>query len=147
MKTIATVASLIVMHHLLAMTPASVMGTYGLETQTATTSHSDGCWLETAPAFARSIRVQIRCTTATPGHHIGAVDARLRWSGSTVVYKTTKFGGDCRITIQFTAARALVSQRGNDSDCGFGAFVNVGGTYHRISRARPRFDLFPVERG
>lgn len=48
-------------------TASSVMGSYGLRTrQMPSPKHDTGCWLETAPLTADSVRVQIRCATPSP---------------------------------------------------------------------------------
>lgn len=62
-----------------------------------------------------------------PGAHIGEVDAELDLSGDTAVYRN----GACEITFRFGADSALVEQKGTDSDCDFGAFVTVAGTYNK----------------
>jgi hypothetical protein len=62
-----------------------------------------------------------------PGAHIGEVDAELDLIGDTAVYRN----GACEITFRFGADSALVEQKGTDSDCDFGAFVTVAGTYNK----------------
>ena len=128
-----------------ARTPASVTGTYALGSKELPSSSLDGCWLETAPVANDSVRVQVRCTTP-PAHHIGAFDARLAFGGDTAVYETRHSGGRCRITMRFAESEVAVTQNGSDQLCGFGAFVNVGGTYARLTSVRPAFDLAPIER-
>ncbi len=127
------------------LTPAAVMGTYGLETQELPSASRDGCWLEAAPVAADSLRIQVRCTTP-PAHHIGVFDAQEAFTKGTTVYETNKFGGRCRITMRFAEAQVVVTQDGSAQLCGFGAFVDAGGTYRRISGVRPAFDLAPIER-
>jgi hypothetical protein len=48
--------------------------------------------------------------------------------------------------VRFAGNHAVVVQEGTDIECGFGAFVNVSGTYVRLNTRRPPFDLFPIER-
>jgi hypothetical protein len=128
-------------------TAASVMGSYGLGTrQLPSPKHDTGCWLETAPLTADSVRVQIRCATPSPSHHFGVLDERLAFRQSRVAYETTRFNGPCRISIRFADARAIVAQDGTSAACGFGANVNVGGSYGRITSRRPEFDLAPIAR-
>jgi hypothetical protein len=62
-----------------------------------------------------------------PGAHIGEVDAELNLLGDVAVYSS----GACEITFRFKPDSALVEQKGTDSDCDFGAFVTVAGTYKR----------------
>jgi hypothetical protein len=52
--------------------------------------------------------------------------------------------------VNFAPDRAVVTHEGSgasrDSACGFGAYVDVSGTYRRLSMRRPRFELAPIER-
>src|SRR5215471_15145108 len=119
-------------------------GTYASRTtRLPDSSGRDGCWLEVAPTTADSMRVQILCRNPAPGYHLGVLDARLRRDGDTVVYERGDSTDHCRIRVRFADARALVLQEGTDQACGFGAYVNVSGTYVRLSRRRPPFDLAP----
>jgi hypothetical protein len=131
-------------------TAKAVTGTYAAGTQRSFSTARDGCWLEVAPVGADSVRLQIRCQKPAPGHHIGAMDARRPFDHGKVVYETDKFVGHCRIVVTFSPDRAVVSHDATganpDSACGFGAYVDVSGTYHRLSARRPRFELAPVER-
>ena len=106
----------------------------------------DGCWLEVAPFAVDSLRVQILCRYPAPGHHLGVVDARLPLRGDSVVYERSFAGDTCRIHVRFAGARANVAQEGSDRACGFGASVDVSGTYRRLAKRRPSFDLAPIER-
>jgi hypothetical protein len=124
---------------------AALTGTYALGTTQSASSGSDGCWLEAAPVRADSMRLQVLCRKPAPGHHIGVLDARLPLGAARLVYDTdNKVGGHCRITVRFAGARAIVIQEGSDQACGFGAFVDVSGTYTRIDKRRPPFDLAPL---
>jgi hypothetical protein len=124
-------------------TAAAVMGTYRLGTRQLPSPRRPGCWLEVAPVAVDSVHVQLRCTT--PNDHIGGFDQRLSFRDGAATYETSQFVGRCRIAMSFADAQAVVSQEGDSSACGFGAFVNVGGTYRRISSRRPPFDLLPIE--
>ena len=77
---------------------------------------------------------------------MGMFDTRLPFRAGTLTWETREFGDRCRITMRFADDQVVVSQLGTAAACGFGANVNLGGVYLRISRARPRFDLVPVER-
>ena len=126
---------------------AALTGTYASGTSRLASSGGDGCWLEAAPARADSMHLQVLCRKPAPGHHVGVLDARLRLRATRLVYDTdNEFGGHCRITVRFAGARAIVTQEGSDQACGFGAFVDVSGTYMRIDKRRPPFDLAPLER-
>lgn len=125
---------------------AFVTGTYASGTKQLPASHRDGCWLEAAPTDADSVHIQVLCRKPAPGYHLGVLDARLPLRGDTLIYERSETAGNCRIRTRFAAGRALVTQEGSDSACGFGAFVDVSGTYLRLDRRRPPFDLAPIER-
>jgi len=126
---------------------AALMGTYASGTTQLASSGGDGCWLEAAPAGASSMHLQVLCRKPAPGHHSGVLDARVQLRATRLVYDTDNgSGGHCRITVRFAGARAIVTQEGSDQACGFGAFVDVSGTYVRIDKRRPPFDLAPLER-
>ena len=125
---------------------AAVTGTWAIGTRHFPSSGRDGCWLESAPITADSVRLQVLCRYPAPAYHLGVLDARLRMIADTVVYETREYDGTCRIRVRFAGARVFVEQEGSDIACGFGASVNVGGTYTRLSRRRPPFDLAPIER-
>jgi hypothetical protein len=128
------------------LTAASVIGTYGLGTRQPPSPRRDGCWLEVAPVPTDSVHLQMRCSTASPSHHLGVLDLHLPFRGGSVAYETDQYASHCRIAVSFARARARVTQEGNAAACGFGANVDVGGTYRRISSRPPRFDLAPLER-
>lgn len=47
----------------------------------------------------------------------------------------------CTITLKFLAGNKLkVTQKGSDSDCGFGHNVYANGTYRKTKRGKPKFD-------
>jgi hypothetical protein len=139
-------AAIVAAQHQASPTPASTMGTYGLDTKALPSATHDGCWLESAPATADSVHLQILCRRPAPGHHLGVLDVRRPFHAGTLVYDTDKFVGHCRITVRFGDERAVVTQEGRDQACGFGAYVDVGGTYLRLNNRRPPFDLAPIER-
>jgi hypothetical protein len=122
------------------------MGTYAEATTSLPRSGKDGCWLEAAPVAADSMHIQFFCRRPAPGHHLGALDARLPLRGDTLVYERSDLGDHCRIRVRFADGRAFVTQDGSDQACGFGAYVDVSGTYVRLDKRRPPFDLAPIER-
>jgi len=131
--------------------PSAVMGTYALGTTSPPWS-GDGCWLETAPVAADSMRLQMLCRRPAPGHHLGMLDARLPFRRDTLVYEKDEGVGHCRIEVRFVGDSALVNQAGigangervpSDQACGFGAYVDVSGKYVRLNKRRPPFDLSP----
>jgi len=131
------------------LTARDVMGTYAAGTRRPPSARVDGCWLEVAPVAADSVRMQLLCRHPGPGHHLGVMDARRRFDRGTVVYETDQFVGHCRIVATFTRGRAVVTHEGSgagrDQACGFGAYVDAGGTYERLNARRPPFDLAPIE--
>lgn len=131
--------------HSVSPSAAAIAGTYAMDTRRLPSVGAYGCWLETGSVSADSARVQLRCTIP-PTHHMGMFDARLPFRAGTLTWETHEFGDRCRITMRFAADQVVVSQLGGAVACGFGANVDVAGAYRRISRARPRFDLVPVER-
>lgn len=60
--------------------------------------------------------------------------------GDTAIFKPEETT-ECTIILKFLPGKRLrVTQQGTDSECGFGVNVNAGGTYRKISSAKPRFD-------
>jgi hypothetical protein len=125
---------------------ASLMGTYAMDSRQLWRPGRDGCWLEAAPTRADSVRIQFFCRLPSPSHHLGVLDARLPLHGDSLVYEANETGQPCRIRVRFAGDSAFVAQSGSDSECGFGANVYVKGTYARLSKRRPPFDLAPIER-
>jgi hypothetical protein len=124
----------------------AAIGTYALATKQLPSASADGCWLEVAPAQSDSVHLQLLCRKPAPGHHLGVLDARLPMRGDTLRYERGEATDRCRITVRFAADHAVVVQEGTDITCGFGAFVNVSGSYVRLNARQPPFDLAPIER-
>jgi hypothetical protein len=144
--SVASVSSIAIAQQASRSHHEAPIGTYATGTKRLPSSGSDGCWLEAALVSADTMHVQILCRYPAPGHHLGALDARLHMGGDTVVYQRRETPDECRIHMRFARGRALVTQHGSDLACGFGAFVDVSGTYIRLSSRRPPFDLVPIER-
>lgn len=49
----------------------------------------------------------------------------------------------CKITMKFLPGKMVVTQDGDDFECGFGHNVNAAGTYKRIRSGKPRFESPP----
>ncbi len=80
-----------------------------------------------------------------PMVNLGNVTGEADIEGDTAVYTAENEYGDedCRITIKFTKPGEIkVSQDSSGSACGFGHNVGAGGTYRKISSAKPKFDDF-----
>lgn len=71
--------------------------------------------------------------------NMGSAEGEATISGDTAVYKNSEYG-ECKIMIKFIKPGTIkVSQEGTDGDCGFGFNVNAGGTYKKVSGAKPKF--------
>jgi hypothetical protein len=71
--------------------------------------------------------------------NVGQLDGEASIDRDTAVY--TSEDGACRITIRFVRPGTIeVKQVASDGGCGFGHNVFAGGTYRKVSSARPRFD-------
>ena len=72
--------------------------------------------------------------------NLGSLDGEATIEGDTAVYESTEFG-PCTITIKFLRPGTIkVTQDGTDADCGFGHNVTAGGTYKKVSSAKPKFE-------
>ncbi len=77
--------------------------------------------------------------------NLGNVTGEADIEGDTAVYTAENEYGDedCRITIKFTKRGEIeVTQDSSGSSCGFGHNVGAGGTYKKISSAKPKFEEF-----
>ena len=72
------------------------------------------------------------------GPHVGEVGGILPIRNGVAVYKPEE--GSCRLILHFAGRRIRVSQTGDASDMGFGAFVDATGTYVKTSDHLPKFD-------
>jgi hypothetical protein len=118
---------------------SALTGTYRL-----TRGKDAGCIFEIAAVAADSVRLQLSCNRGAPSYNMGDLDERLARRGSEVVFQTTEFGGRCVLRFRFVRGGATVTQEGDDAACGFGYGVVANGTYQRVSRRRPAFDLVPT---
>ena len=104
-----------------------------------------GCTLDVGPVAADTMRIQLYCSRGPPSWNLGFLDARLPLRGDGLTYTTDEFGGRCVIRIRFTDDAALVDDEAGDWDaCGFGYGVRAQGTYTRVSREMPPFNLHPA---
>ena len=72
--------------------------------------------------------------------NLGQLDGQASIAADTAIYQSTEFG-PCTITIKFVRPGTIkVTQDGSDADCGFGHNVMAGGTYRKISGAKPKFE-------
>lgn len=49
----------------------------------------------------------------------------------------------CKITMKFVPGKMVVTQEGDDFECGFGHNVNAAGTYKKIRSGKPKFESPP----
>ena len=49
----------------------------------------------------------------------------------------------CKITMKFLPGKMVVTQDGDDFQCGFGHNVNAAGTYKKIRSGKPKFESPP----
>jgi hypothetical protein len=71
--------------------------------------------------------------------NVGQLDGEASIARDTAVYASED--GACRLTRRFVRPGTIeVKQDGSDGGCGFGHNVFAGGTYRKVSSARPRFD-------
>lgn len=69
----------------------------------------------------------------------GSAEGEAVISGNTAIFSPRDFQ-QCRITLKFVKPGQIkVTQKGNDTDCGFGANVSATGTYKRVSAVKPNF--------
>jgi hypothetical protein len=116
-----------------------ITGTYSLDR-----GKDAGCEFEIAAVAADSVRLQLSCNRGAPSYNMGDLDERLVLHGSEVVFQTTEYGDRCVLRFRFVRRGAIVTQEGNNTTCGFGYGVYANGTYRRVSRRRPAFDLSPT---
>ena len=123
----------------LAVGQQNIVGTYR-----AYTAGGQGCTVEVGDARRDSVRVQLDCRRGDPSHHSGGMDARLLLRDGVAVDEIRDNGGLCTLRFEFKNKRVTVRQTGSDLFCGFGFGVSAIGTYPRVSRRPPKFDLLPV---
>ena len=58
--------------------------------------------------------------------------------GDTATFKPEGADEDCKITMKFKLGKMIVEQEGG---CGFGHNVDASGTYRKISRGKPKFNV------
>ena len=117
----------------------SVVGTYRAHDKVGA-----GCTIEAGDRRANTVRIQFDCNRGAPSYHHGANDVRVPLRGGVATYGDTNSSGTCRLRFSFARDRVTVKQTGSDLACGFGAFVHIDGTYPRVSRRPPKFDLLPL---
>ena len=123
----------------LAVGQQSVVGTYR-----GYTPGGQGCAVQVGDPRRDSVRVQMDCSRGNPSHHAGGMDARLLLHSGVALVEINGNGGLCTLRFEFKNKRVTVKQTGSDRLCGFGVGVSATGTYPRVSRRPPKFDLLPL---
>ena len=82
--------------------------------------------------------VALALLSSRGGPHVGDVGGILPVRNGVAVYKPEE--GNCRLILHFAGRRIRVSQTGDASDMGFGAFVDATGTYVKTGDRAPKFD-------
>lgn len=75
-----------------------------------------------------------------PAPSTGDLYGTVALVGSHAVYRTSYGDGVCRVTFQFLGSKAVLSQ--GDSDCDFGAGVDVTGVYQKKNSRVPKPEMF-----
>lgn len=71
--------------------------------------------------------------------NMGEASGEAEIAGDTAIFKP-EATEQCTITLKFLPGRRLkVTQKGTDSECGFGANVSADGNYKKTSNAKPKF--------
>lgn len=75
---------------------------------------------------------------AGPVANVGAESGIAIIENDTAIFKPEGVSDECKITMKFARARLIVTQQGT---CGFGLNVTADGTYKKVSKRKPTFDL------
>lgn len=87
-------------------------------------------------------RFQLQLSRGAPSYNMGFLEGSLTVEGGRATYRSRD--GACAIAFDFARETVVLKQTlGDDADCGFGHAVHADGTYRRISRKKPKFDLIP----
>jgi hypothetical protein len=87
-------------------------------------------------------RFQLQLSRGAPSYNMGFLEGTLAVDEGRATYRSQD--GACAIAFAFAGETVVLKQeRGSDADCGFGHAVSADGTYRRISRKKPKFDLIP----
>ena len=73
--------------------------------------------------------------------NIGSASGTAKLIGDTAIFKPGETTG-CTIKLVFKPRKLIVTQQGNDTDCGFGHNVSADGTYKLTSRRAQKFDQY-----
>jgi hypothetical protein len=92
---------------------------------------------------AEGTRFQLQLSRGAPSYNMGFLEGRLTVKDGRATFAHVEAGMPCEIAFTFTRGSAVLERIGDDSGCLFGFQVHADGTYRRISRKKPKFDLIP----
>ncbi len=84
------------------------------------------------------LRFDLECNRGAPSYNMGEASGTIAIKNATAIFRTTEFGGECKITFEFQKSGVAVSQTGSDTECGFGLGVRCDGKYRLKNRKRPK---------
>lgn len=130
--------------------PQSRKRSHGINTKTLTGLYmrSDGSELDVLQLPSRAVKFAIAavgpCSKSdpAPAPSTGNLTGVLTLRGNRAVYRTSFSDGVCRVTFRFSGSRAILSQ--GDSDCDFGAGVDVTGVYQKKDSRVPKPEVFEL---
>ena len=84
------------------------------------------------------VKFELECHRGAPSYNEGEASGTIAVRNAAGVFRTIEFGGECEITFAFQKNEATISQKGADTDCGFGFGVRCDGHYRLKSRKQPK---------
>jgi len=107
---------------------------------------SDGSELDVLQLSTHAIKFAIAAVgpysraDPAPAPSTGSLIGTVTLVGKRAVYRTAFSDGTCHVTFQFSGSKAILSQ--GDSDCDFGAGVDISGTYQKKNSCTPKPETF-----
>jgi hypothetical protein len=86
-------------------------------------------------------RFQLQISRGLPTGNMGFLEGRLTVEDGRATYRSPD--GTCAIAFAFARGAVVLKTIGDDAGCSFGNQVHADGTYRRVSRKVPEFDLIP----
>jgi hypothetical protein len=84
------------------------------------------------------VKFELECHRGAPSYNEGEASGTIEVRKAAGIFRTTEFGGECEITFAFQKNGVTISQKGSDTDCGFGFGVRCDGRYRLKSRKQPK---------
>jgi len=95
-----------------------------------------GMWLMTLQA-GNEVRFQLEINRGAPSYNMGWIEGTFSLKGSSGVFRSSEYGGECAIKFEFGESTVSVGQEGYE--CPFGHGVHADGTLKIKSRKTPEF--------